>query len=807
MRISQAALALALCFAALLAGCDTAEERAEAHFERSEALLGEGDVDRAIVELRNVLDLNPRHIEARLSYAALARERGRLRDAYRSFQAASEQDPGHPGARLNLAELAILLQRWPDAQHHSARALALAPDDARARAVTAAIAYREAIEVFDSTAKAAALARLRALIGTLEDKTIVRQMLIDDAMRAEDFPRALAEIDAALAEGQVTKPIYTLKLSVLEELGRSDERRALLETLVADAPDDADYAGALLRAYRRAGDTGAEEALLRRRIDLAEGEALGERVELLSFVRALQGDVAALALIGEWVEAGVAPDLFGSLRASIRFDAGETAAAIVEIEGILDGTAPSHRLRDIEVMLARMLAETGEAARAREIVDRILGADPGHVAALKLRAGWLIGDGDGNGAVIVLRRALDGAPRDPEVLTLMAEAHLANGNRRLAGDMLALAVEASESRAAESLRYARFLRADGSRHAAEAVLAKAREASPGDAGVLAALGELEVEAGDWAGVLELERALAESDDPRAAAARDALQIARLRAQNRDAEAIAFLEDIAKAAPGRVAAQIAVVRAQVVHGNLAAAQDHVAAALARDPAQRQLRLMQGIVLAAADRPADAAEVFDALLAEDREDLAAWRALYALRRAAGGPEAAQDVLTRARLALPEAPTLLWLEAGALEEAGDYTGAIAAYEALHAQDPEGPVVANNLASLLARHGEGAGALDRAADLAELLKGRDVPAFQDTLGWIAYRRGEYTRAVGYLEAAVRGLPDDPIVRYHLAKAYAAAGAPAEALAQFRAAVELAALSDARPQIAEARAAIAVQD
>ncbi|MEM9973265.1 MAG: tetratricopeptide repeat protein [Pseudomonadota bacterium] len=790
-----------------LVACDTAEERAEGHFERSEALLSEGDVDRAIVELRNVLDLNPRHIEARLSYAQLARERGRLRDAYRNFQAASEQDPVHAKARQNLAELAILLQRWPDAQHHSARAAELAPDDPRAKAVTAVVAYREAIELFDDAAQSKALERLRALLGELDDKTIVRQILIDDAMRAEDFPRALAELDAALAEGQVTKPVFTLKLSVLEEMGRTDAHRALLETLVADYPEDESYAEALLRAYRRAGDPDAEERLLQRRVDVAEGDALGARVELLSFVRVLRGDEAALSLIADWKAAGVAPDLFGSLRASILFDAGQTAAAMAEIEGILADTAPSHRLRDIEVMFARMLGETGDGARARNIVDRILEADPGHVAALKLRAGWLIDEGDGNGAVIVLRRAMDGAPRDPEVMTLTANAHLANGNRRLAGEMLALAVETSDSGAKEALLYASFLRADGNRHAAEAVLAKAREADPGNADVLAALGDIHVEAGDWPKVETLENALAGSEDPRAEAARDALQVARLRAQNRDAEAIALLEEIAKAAPGRVAAQIAVVRAQIAHGNLEAAQDHVAAALAGDPAQPQVRLMQGIVLATSNRPAAAADVFYAILREDPADLAAWRALYSVHRSTGNEVAAREALAKARAVLPDAPALLWLEAGAREDAGDVAGAIAAYEALHAQDPLGPIVANNLASLLARHRDDDAALNRAAELATLLKGHDVPAFEDTLGWIAYRQGAYSAALDHLTVAVAGLPDDPMVHYHLAKVYQAQGADAAALTHFRKAATLASADDPRRQIAEARAALAAQN
>ena len=44
-----------------LAACDTAEERAEAHYQRALALLAAGDDERAMVEFRNVFRLNGEH--------------------------------------------------------------------------------------------------------------------------------------------------------------------------------------------------------------------------------------------------------------------------------------------------------------------------------------------------------------------------------------------------------------------------------------------------------------------------------------------------------------------------------------------------------------------------------------------------------------------------------------------------------------------------------------------------------------------------------------------------------------------------
>ncbi|MGI9390917.1 MAG: tetratricopeptide repeat protein, partial [Boseongicola sp.] len=83
------------------------------------------------------------------------------------------------------------------------------------------------------------------------------------------------------------------------------------------------------------------------------------------------------------------------------------------------------------------------------------------------------------------------------------------------------------------------------------------------------------------------------------------------------------------------------------------------------------------------------------------------------------------------------------------------------------------------------------------------NVPPFQDTYGWILFRRGEHEEAVTYLEPAANALGNDPIVQFHLASAYAALGQNEDALSQFRKALELAGTEDSRPQIETTKAEI----
>jgi cellulose synthase operon protein C len=134
--------AVVLATALGLAGCDTAEERAEAHYQRALALIAEDDVDRAMVELRNVFRLDGQHAAARLEYANRLVERGETREAISQYLRLVEQDWSNVAGTSS----------WPSSRCRSAtsrqrrpmptRAYELDPDDPEIRAFKAAVDLR-----------------------------------------------------------------------------------------------------------------------------------------------------------------------------------------------------------------------------------------------------------------------------------------------------------------------------------------------------------------------------------------------------------------------------------------------------------------------------------------------------------------------------------------------------------------------------------------------------------------------------------------------------------------------------------------
>ena len=70
---------------------------------------------------------------------------------------------------------------------------------------------------------------------------------------------------------------------------------------------------------------------------------------------------------------------------------------------------------------------------------------------------------------------------------------------------------------------------------------------------------------------------------------------------------------------------------------------------------------------------------------------------------------------------------------------------------------IVINNLASLIADHRDDKATLEKAAQLASRIADVDVPQFKDTLGWLAFRRGDYSAALWVLRQAAEKMPMSP--------------------------------------------------
>jgi len=231
-------------------------------------------------------------------------------------------------------------------------------------------------------------------------------------------------------------------------------------------------------------------------------------------------------------------------------------------------------------------------------------------------------------------------------------------------------------------------------------------------------------------------------------------------------------------------------------SLSSAGRHAEAAKALEPAlalkPRDVRLvtMKAHVLDRAGRPADAVALLERAIKEREGEPAGAaaaelaEALAASLQKAGRIADSIAVLKKALAAQPEDETLGYALGVASEKAGDRDAAVAAMQQVLVRNPEHADALNFVGYSFAERGV---RLDEAEKLVEkaLQLRPDSGYFTDSLGWVYFQKGDFTRAVTTLEKADALSGPEPTILEHLGDAYRRAQRPADAAGAYRRALK----------------------
>ena len=246
----------------------------------------------------------------------------------------------------------------------------------------------------------------------------------------------------------------------------------------------------------------------------------------------------------------------------------------------------------------------------------------------------------------------------------------------------------------------------------------------------------------------------------------------LLAQGKSEEARAALLEADAIRPHHPEILRLLLRIDAASGRLEEAGARIDAAVAAKPEDAELARLSGTYALRKGDPEKARELFERAIELDPSNVAAYQQLARLYQASGDLDQTVSLYERALEQRPDSADIHYFLAVLYETDGRTEEAIARYEKAIELDDEMAQAKNNLAFLLAESGEN---LDRALDLAQEAKAMmpESPNAADTLGWVLYRRGIPSAAVGYLREAIGGLeegsPEIGMVRHHLALAYEA--------------------------------------
>lgn len=739
-----------------LTACGGAAERKAKYMEKGQALYQQGNYDKAQVELRNVLQIDPKDIEARYLLGVVLEQQKNYQGAAGSYLAVLEQDSNFNKARIRLGRL-YLLGSAPD------RAMQMV-DDALARAPENAdvIAVRGGVRALRGDLDGALRDGERAL--ALEpDHTDAVSLLAGVYTQKKQYTRAVELLDRGLAQNPTMSGLRALLAEVYAVQGKHAQAAEQLLTIVRAEPDQFGHRLRLAMYHSQNRQLDEAESVLREAMAHAPENA-EPVLALVRFLDQERGRAIAQKELITLIEQR--PTLF-ALRfelARLHEQGGEVEKARADYQAVIAKDGKGLHGLQARNQLARLWLHENNHERAMPLIREVLDKNAHDNDALMLRARIAIGKNDPAAAIVDLRAVTRDQPDSVEVLRLLAMAHARNREPALASDALKRAVEIDPRDGAIRLQLGQLLAPTD----AAAALAQYREVlkrEPGNPPALEAIFRVHAAKRDWVAA-QATLAQLRKHQPDAALG---YYLTGLLAQMRGeyAASVAPLEAALARAPDAGDALATLVRSYLAQQQTTQARDRLQKSIAAAPGNPVAHALLGEVYLI-DRQAEPAMAALRKSIELAPRLApSYRNLAAALLLKNDIAAAERVLVDGVRATGNDAALIGELAAFYQRIGRADDAIAQYEALLKQAPDSPVAMNNLAMLLVTHRSDRADLERARVLAERLQAGDNAAFLDTVGWVRYKHGEVTAAISALERALKYAPDEPLLRYHLGMAY----------------------------------------
>ncbi len=370
--------------------------------------------------------------------AAASAAKGELRAAVIQLKNALQHDPSHAEARVMLGGMYARLNDWPgaDKEFRQARALGAAPEiwkPGLGEALLMQGRYDELLETV--TADPAEPAELRASVLALRGRALLGRGERESARAA--FEEALT-----LQAGQEQARVGLASLLLAE--GRRDAGLGMLDAVLADAPTN--VTALLLRAETRRVDGRLDDAAadFGRALEASPEDLRARLGRALVRLAQRKPDDAARdldALPGNWRD----QPAVRYLRALVAFQHNDLPATAEHLDYVLrvDANHPQALLLYGAVSYAK-----GDYQLADDFLARLGAGREMPVAVQKLQAAAKLKLRRPREAVALLERAVQREPDDAQLQALLGTAYMQAGDPGKGSEALARAVELDPNQAA-----------------------------------------------------------------------------------------------------------------------------------------------------------------------------------------------------------------------------------------------------------------------------------------------------------------------------------------------------------------------
>ncbi|GMR01147.1 MAG: hypothetical protein BMS9Abin19_0503 [Gammaproteobacteria bacterium] len=504
----------------VLFACGNNDQTKTKYLERGKAHLAEENYDKARLEFKNVLQIDPKTALPWYFLGQIAEREQAWGRAFGSYTRAIELDKSLIRARARLAQFYLLQANAEKANGNSegeqtaiAKAKAALdqilmhqPSDPEALSIQASMMARngdlksatEQLErvIKESPGHIPAIIMLSKIFEKSRDFTEARMVLENGFKANPDNDKVLF----ALVQFYTNQKLYA-------------EAVDTMRGLITLKPETYAYRMALASIFLEQGKDEKAEQVLRDAIS-ADAEDEKRYLLLAKFLLENRGQEQAIAELQQFAQNN--PELVELQFATAQYfvTAGQINEAVANLHKIIEEYKTSPAGLRARNQLTQIHASLSQFDKARILVDEILNENPKNYDALVMKGRLAFKANNFSDAVTAFRSVLKDQPDAVEILTYLAETHLRLGETELAGEALLRAVDTNPYLIDARIRLARFYLQKREVGLAHKQVDKALDFSPGNLTLLTLKTDIVEAGGNQADIRQAVEALKATKDGR-----------------------------------------------------------------------------------------------------------------------------------------------------------------------------------------------------------------------------------------------------------------------------------------------------
>ncbi len=739
---------LYLCAALLFFGCASDMDKSEKFIQQGQDYYEQGEYNKAVIQLKNAVSLNPQSAEG---FALLAKAYLQLGDAQKGFQNLLRQENITPDDLDLVAQVA------------SFYLLARQPEEAR----------RRMDRVLNENPRHIPSLFLKAgLLGQVSQR-LSRETLEEIGQVYE----AILEIDAKQTRAHLA--LARAKAGLRD----FDGAESHLKQAVALEPDNNANYQTLFNFYRAQRNLEAAEQVIRDLIDRKPEEA-DPHIYMGNYHlsrRDVEKAKSEFTIAMEKDPKSLNPYMKLAQIANLEKDY-ERAEALLE-----KAVAINPENFAVKTAQADFYFTKGKIGQAQAILDQIMEVRPDFLPAKILQGKLMAQIQQLDEAIDIFRTLVQEEPNSPNFNYLLGKALAQNGEQAQANAAISKAIELNPNFIPARMLMAQNQFIAGDLYVAETHVNRVLNIQPTHYNATVLLGNIRLANKEYTQARELYQKLIDGA-PQIPVAYYRMGILDQVEKKYD-QAISHFDKALALNPNLMDVFAAKVRLKISLKEYAAALSLCEEQLAQTDVSPVVvsvtQDLKGNIYLAQNQLEKAKAAYEKAIKSNPKFIPPYSTLARILMSQGLEDDTIDLYTRLSVQLPKQASPESLIGTIYEQRGELDKAEIHYKKALDRDPDHIASLNNLAFIYAEQNR---ELDLALDMARRarLQAGENAAIMDTLGWVYYKKALYDSAVQEFKACVAKVPGNPIFHFHLGLAYDKLGRRDQAVAALGQALKL---------------------